>query len=206
MSGGWQALRETDRDLALALLFAPAASRDLIADRLSLAIEAETAMKLASEPMLAAIRLQWWVEAIQNVSGESVPLMERLLDHLDRGSLASADLVAQMELWQDRLSTSPENSPNARGDCWADCFGALLPPQEQAARQVGRALVDPDARIGDEALGLLATAEGRWLWMIGMLVRHRRATGGAHDDPLMAWRMVGWRFGFRQPLSPTTSR
>ena len=77
MSGGWQALRETDRDLALALLFAPAASRDLIADRLSLAIEAETAMKLASEPMLAAIRLQWWVEAIQNVSDESVPLMGR---------------------------------------------------------------------------------------------------------------------------------
>ena len=28
MSGGWQALRETDRDLALSLLFAPAASRD----------------------------------------------------------------------------------------------------------------------------------------------------------------------------------
>ena len=130
MSGGWQALRETDRDLALSLLFAPAASRDLIADKLSLAIEAETAMKLASEPILAAIRLQWWVEAIQNPSGESVPLMERLLDHMDRGSLASADLVAQMELWQDRLSASPEDSPNARGDCWADCFGALLPPQE----------------------------------------------------------------------------
>ena len=206
MSGGWQALRETDLDLALALLFAPAASRDLIADRLSLAIEAETAMKLASEPMLAAIRLQWWVEAIQNASGESVPLMERLLGHLDRGSLASADLFAQIKLWQDRLSTSPEDSPNARGDCWADCFGALLPQQEQAARQVGRALVDPDARIGDEALGLLATAEGRWLWMIGMLVRHRRATGGSQDAPLMAWLMVGWRFGFRRPLSPTTSR
>ena len=206
MSGGWQALRQTDRDLALALLFAPAASRDLIADRLSLAIEAETAIKLASEPMLAAIRLQWWVEAIQNASGDSVPLMERLLDHLDRGLLASADLVAQMGLWQDRLSTSPEDAPNAMGDCWADCFGALLPPQEHAARQVGRALVDPDARIGDEALGLLATAEGRWLWMLGMLVRHRRGSDASHDDSLIAWRMVGWRFGFRRPLSPMTSR
>ena len=78
MSTGWQALRETDRDLALALLFAPAASRDLLADRLSLAIEAETAINIASEPMLAAIRLQWWVEAIENKSGESVPLMARL--------------------------------------------------------------------------------------------------------------------------------
>ena len=206
MSGGWQALRQTDRDLALALLFAPAASRDLTADRLSLAIEAEAAMKLASEPMLAAIRLQWWVEAIINASGESVPLMERLLGHLNRGSLASADLVAQMTLWQNRLSTSPEDNPNAMGDCWADCFGALLPRQEQAARQVGRALVVPDAPIGDKALALLATAEGRWLWMIGMLVRHRRGPGAPHDDPLMVWRMLGWRFGYRRPSSPTTSR
>ena len=206
MSGGWQALRETDRDLALALLFAPAASRDLTADRLSLAIEAEAAMKLASEPMLAAIRLQWWVEAIQNASGESVPLMDRLLGHLDRGSLASVDLVAQIGFWQDRLFLSPANTPNAMGDCWADCFGALLPQQEQAARQVGRALVDPDARISEEALGLLATDERRWLWMIGMLVRHRRRSGASHDDPLMAWRMLGWRFGLMRPLSPTTSR
>ena len=199
MSSGWQALRETDRDLSLALLFAPAASRDPIADRLSLAIEAETAMKLASEPMLAAVRLQWWVEAIQNSSGDSVPLMGRLLGHLDRGSLASADLVAQMGLWQDRLSTSPGGASNAMGDCWADCFGALLPTQEQAAREVGRALVDPDARIGEETLGLLATAEGRWLWMIGMLVRHRRGSVASHDDPLMVWRMLGWRFGFGRP-------
>lgn len=206
MSAGWQALRETDRDLALALLFAPASSREVIADRLSLAIEAETAINLASEPMLAAIRLQWWVEAIEKRSGDSVPLMDRLLCHLDRGSLASADLVAQMGHWQDRLSRLPEDAHDAIGDCWADCFGKLLPSQEQAASQVGRALVDADARIGDEALGLLATAEGRWVWMIGLLVRHRRASGGSHDDPLMVWRMVGWRFAFRRPLSPTTSR
>ena len=115
---------------------------------------------------ISAIRLQWWVEAIEKRSGDSVPLMDRLLCHLDRGSLASADLVAQMGHWQDRLSRLPEDAPDAIGDCWADCFGKLLPSQEQAASQVGRALVDADARIGDEALGLLATAEGRWVWMI----------------------------------------
>ena len=118
MSTGWQALRETDRDLALALLFAPAASRDVLADRLSLAIEAETAINIASEPMLAAIRLQWWVEAIENKSGESVPLMERLLRHLDRGALGTADLVAQMGHWQDRLSTSPEDKSFSKEECF----------------------------------------------------------------------------------------
>ena len=45
-----------------------------------------------------------------------------------------------------------------------------------------------------------------WAWMIGMLVRHRRGSGASHDDPVMVWRMVGWRFCFRRPSSPTTSR
>ena len=154
--------------------------------------------------------MNWAMESASSSTPQkilgSVPLMGRLLAHLDEGTLASADLVAQIGLWQDRLCTSPDDASNAMGDCWADCFGGLLPPQEQAARKVGRALVDPDARIGDEALGFLATAEGWWLWMIGMLVRHRRRTGTSNDDPLMAWRMLGWRFGFKRPSSPTTSR
>ena len=103
MSAGWQALRATDRDLALALLFAPGASRELIADRMSLAIEAETALKLASEPMLAAIRLQWWVETIEQGSGGSVPLMQRLQRHLDSGAATPVALASQMGIWQDSL-------------------------------------------------------------------------------------------------------
>ena len=157
MSAGWQALRATDRDLALALLFAPGASRELIADRMSLAIEAETALKLASEPMLAAIRLQWWVEAIEQGSGGPVPLMQRLQRHLDSGAATPVALASQIGIWQDRLATAPEanpeTTPETNGACWAEFFGSLLPAQEQAARQVGRALVDSDARVGDEALG-----------------------------------------------------
>ncbi|MEC8146276.1 MAG: hypothetical protein VX073_06225 [Pseudomonadota bacterium] len=214
MSAGWQALRATDRDLALALLFAPGASRELIADRMSLAIEAETALKLASEPMLAAIRLQWWVEAIEQGSGGSVPLMQRLQRHLDSGAATPVALASQIGIWQDRLATAPEanpettaeTTPETTGACWAEFFGSLLPAQEQAARQVGRALVDSDARVGDEALGILARDDARWAWMIGLLARHRQTRGGSHDDPLMAWWMLGWRLGVRRPSSPTTSR
>lgn len=206
MSAGWQALRATDRDLALALLFAPGASRELIADRMSLAIEAETALKLASEPMLAAIRLQWWVEAIEQGSGGSVPLMQRLQRHLDSGAATPVALASQIGIWQDRLATAPEANPETTGACWAEFFGSLLPAQEQAARQVGRALVDSDARVGDEALGILARDDARWAWMIGLLARHRQTRGGSHDDPLMAWWMLGWRLGVRRPSSPTTSR
>lgn len=205
MNGGWVALRASeqpaDRELAMALLFAPAANRDCLADHLNLAIEAETALRVASEPMLAAIRLQWWVEAIGSMRHESVPLMERLVGHIETGRVSPEKLVSLVELWQDRLTTAPEDA----GSCWGAMLALMLPDQAAAAEQVGRALVEPDAVVGDEALHMLAGGETRWAWMLGLLARHRRKTGFSQEDPLLAWRMLGWRFGVRRPSSASTN-
>ena len=206
MKGGWLALRASnqasDRELAMALLFAPAATRDLLADQLSLAIEAETALRLASEPMLAAIRLQWWAEAIETGRHDSVPLMQRLVGHMESGALSADYLTTVVGLWQDRLTSAPEDA----GSCWGGMMAMMLPDKPAAAEQVGRALVEADAVVGDEALHLLATGQSRWAWMLGVLARHRRHRVAPVDDPLMVWRMVGWRFGIRRPSSGTTSR
>lgn len=211
MSTGWQTLRASDhrvdQDFALALLFAPSTGRDLVADRLLLSIEAESSMQIASEPMLAAIRLQWWVEAIETGRHESVPLVERLLHHIAAGRVTAEELTSQIGLWQDRLASSPEDT----GGCWGAMFAMLLPGQAEAAAQVGQALVDPEATVGEEALHLLAGRDSRWVWMLGLLTRHRRQNAvtqdsTAHDDPLLVWRMLGWRFGIRRPSSATTSR
>lgn len=202
MTGGWQALRASDRDIALALLFAPSAQRELIADRLHLAIETENALRLASEPMLAAIRLQWWVEAIETRRHESVPLMERLIAHINAGNVLADDLLSQVGLWQDRLASAPEDAAG----CWGAMLAMLVPDQAAAAEQVGRGLARPDSIVGDEALHLLATGQTRWAWIMGVLARHRRNGANRQEDPLLIWRMVGWRFGIRLPSSATTSR
>lgn len=202
MTGGWQALRASDPDIALALLFAPSAQRELIADRLHLAIESENALRLATEPMLAAIRLQWWVEAIETRRHESVPLMERLIAHIDAAAVRADDLVSQVGLWQDRLASAPEDA----GGCWGALLALLVPDQAAAAEQVGHALAQPGAMVGDEALHLLATGQTRWVWMMGVLARHRQNGAGQREDPLLIWRMLGWRFGIRLPSSSTTSR
>lgn len=202
MTGGWQALRASDRDIALALLFAPSSRRDLISDRLHLAIEAENALRLASEPMLAAIRLQWWVEAIETRRHESVPLMERLITHIDANHVSAEELSSQVGLWQDRLTSAPEDA----GGCWGSMFAMLIPDQPAAAAQVGRAFIEDDNIVGEEALHLLANGQVRWAWMLGVLARHRRNIGHVQDDPLLVWRMLGWRLGIRLPSSVTTSR
>ena len=110
MTDGWRDLRNTDRDLAFCLLFASAPRRDLLADRLMLAHEAESAIRVASEPLLAAIRLQWWYDALETRRHEKVPLMMRLLSHIESGRLTVEDINTQLALWQDRLQHETDDA------------------------------------------------------------------------------------------------
>ncbi|MEC8643489.1 MAG: hypothetical protein VXZ67_11295 [Pseudomonadota bacterium] len=200
----WRALRDTDRDLALCLLFSPADGRAALADRLNLALEAENSVRVASEPMLAAIRLQWWVDAIEAGRHENVPLMHRLLIHMETGKLQSEELLAQLAIWQDRLADETITA----GGCWQVFFGMLAGTDgaRQAAGPVGRAMYDPaqDAKLDNGLLSGLRTRQHRWIWMAGQLARHRQSGKYREDDALLVWRMLGWRLGFRPPSPPSS--
>lgn len=200
----WRALRNTDRDLALCLLFSPAAGRAVLADRLNLALEAENSVRTASEPMLAAIRLQWWVDAIEAGRHENVPLMRRLSTHFETGGLRPDELLAQLALWQDRLADDSITS----GACWQGLFEMLAVTNgaRSAAGLVGRAIYDPvqAANLDGDRLAVLRTHQFRWIWMAGLLARHRLSAKFHDDDPFLVWRMLGWRFGIRLP-SPSSS-
>ena len=209
MTDSWQALREVDRNLALCLLFSPANGRALLADRLSLACETEAALHLASEPVLAAIRLQWWVDATEARRHDSVPLMQRLVTHLEAGSLSEDQILAQIGLWQDRIA---DTSMTSR-DCWARFFVMLANANEDETIQVAAGLAgeacgqpqgscsDPD----DEAIAPLRTRRHQWMWMCALAARHRASASYVRDDPMMVWRMLSWRLGITKP-SPRTSR
>ena len=68
MQDSWQIVRANDRQLALCLLFAPSADRQLLADIFCLANELENAIRIPSEIILAAIRLQWWHDALADMT------------------------------------------------------------------------------------------------------------------------------------------
>ena len=188
MSGAWPSLREADRELALALLISPAKKRDILADRLNLALECESAIHIASEPMLAAIRLQWWVEAIETGRHEQVPLMLRLSARIEAGEVDSASLTEQIGLWQDRLASAPEDS----GSCWAGCFAMLAPHHTEAAKTTANGLFGDGPPPDTAMLASLGGSETRWLWMLAKLCHHRQRHTG-REDPLLVWRMLAWR-------------
>jgi len=205
MTGGWRDLRGTDRDLAFCLLFAPASRRDMLADRLLLAHETESAIRVTSEPMLAAIRMQWWDDALETRRHENVPLMIRLLSHIDSDRLAVEDLKAQLALWQDRL----QQDMHGASGCWRDFFQQFAVTDEArvSAGSVGTAFGDPDhvAGILDRHLVHLDTTDCRWIGMLGLLLRYRRAVPAGDAEPMLVWRMLGWRYGIRRPpAQPTT--
>lgn len=210
MSTGWQALRELDRDLALALLFAPVKNRELLSNITALACEAEAALKVASEPMLAAIRLQWWVEAVETGQTDQVPLAARLVVDIEAGSISKPDILGVIGLWQDRLSSDPEDGAG----CWGETFAvmarltdrgangrgsvAAIETISDIANRIGHAQICDHAHLTTDDFELIDTPQYRWLLMLALQALYRQH-GGQAESPLLIWRMLAWKYGFIRP-------
>ena len=211
----WLALRETDHPLACCLLFASAGWRDVLADLLSLAHECEAAVRIPSESMLAAIRLQWWVDALAANDPTVAPLVGRLYHHFASGRLRlelTHDLIG---LWQDRL----HSAPNDAGSCWSQAFVMLVGLQgrdDLAVQSAGLGQLfangagpvsqsdgsndaPSDGPSDVKALRRIVDADSRWLFMLACLLRYTGKSPRSGDDRLLVWRMVGWRWGVRLP-------
>ena len=151
MAGGWSELREKERELALCLLFAREDTREWLADILLLALELEASSRLPSEPMLCAIRLQWWAEAVEgDASGES-PLVDRLRSHIGAGVVTRAGLISIITLWQDRLADERITT----GACWGSLFkfmaGAVLDARAASSSRATGATGRTKGKVADGA-------------------------------------------------------
>ena len=49
-----------------------------------LAIALDVALHTPNEPLLAAIRIQWWADTLKKTSDQNVPLVARLQSHYQR--------------------------------------------------------------------------------------------------------------------------
>ena len=104
MSEPYTQLRKRARSLALATLFDKPAQRDMICDLLLLGLELEKIRAIASEPMLAMIRMQWWYDlfANQTLSAEASDFAYRLY-HDEK--ISNNALLALIEETQGSLQT-----------------------------------------------------------------------------------------------------
>ena len=208
----WQSLRQTDHDIALCLLFTTAKNRPVIADIFSLAHELENAIRIPSEMMLAAIRLQWWSDALTSDEESNVPLMQRLQQHMTTTSLTRSDLITLVEAWQNRLTDDNLDASSSWTTCWqlaarlshkngqddADIndIARVIGDAFIAIRSGSQSITPPSMQMLQQLKG--GTGEYRWLYLAGCLARYQLQSG-QRDDPLLAWRLLCWRFGVKPP-------
>jgi 15-cis-phytoene synthase len=89
-------LRHADPDRFFCTLFAPAEKRESLALLYLFNNELARAREVASEPMLALIRLQWWREVVEG-QRKKHDIATPLRDAIEAGLFDAADLAALIE-------------------------------------------------------------------------------------------------------------
>jgi phytoene synthase len=135
-------VRRTDRDRFLGALFAPEPQRaDLLA---ILAFDHELARTrtVTREPMLAAIRLQWWREAAAEAAGSDKPrahpLVESLSETIRRHRMAPDAFIALVDAREEAVEGALDVVRT--GHALADLELAVLGIADAATRTAARAV------------------------------------------------------------------
>ena len=105
-----QLVRAHDRDDYLAGLFAPADRRPYLFALYAFALEIARVKMLVKEPMTGAIRLQWWLEAIEGLRAEEAaanPVMTALQDAARQTNVSLAPLTDAVEAREAELRGTP---------------------------------------------------------------------------------------------------
>lgn len=133
-------VRERDRDLWLASLFALQPARRHIHAIYAYAIETSDVRAKVTQPLLGEMRLRWWADAIEaaDSAGEGSrahPLADALLDTIARFNLPRAEIVALAEARMrfDLYDDPPETTADVEDYCRA----TVAAPMRWAARILG---------------------------------------------------------------------
>ena len=198
MTQAYQELRKTARALALASLFDKPDERDVICDLLQLGLELEKIIEIASEPMLAMIRMQWWVDLFDkdSLSDEAPDFAKRLYN---APAIATNDISSIVQETQDSLqSPNPEMA-------WARLFIVMANANswqidETIMKQLGRnlgALYQEEGDyqpIDDRDIKKASAGTYGFPRLVNLLVS-RQISGKPNQDFLLVFRYL-WRVLF----------
>ena len=203
------------RPLALCLMFESIENQLMAASIFDLAIALDAALHIPSESLLAAIRIQWWADALAQTTEQNVPLVACLQSqyHIRNNFLNQLhDIISE---WQTACHSETRDSSEGWVAVWR--LIALHLGHKTAVDQaalIGRELYF--ATLGQKYGGLDGNSdikslrkndrkeERTLLYLSACLSRklqgsqnsNLNATRISHDagldDPLLVWRILVW--------------
>lgn len=200
-------LKRTDEDRWLATRYAPAADRELLVAIYLFHQELQRALS-AKEAMLGKIRIQWWRETLEQVSGKGALRRHDLAEELARVTKGRADLIAPMNALIDRYDDIVDDHLHAGGHKpESDHEARHLAAEASLARLAGLALdagatreqLDALTRCGEAHLAMVAQlpdASGKW----------NAAREAVRTLPAQLWPAIAHLATAGKPATPTPLR
>jgi hypothetical protein len=203
------------RPLALCLMFESTENQLMAASVFDLAIALDAALHIPSESLLAAIRIQWWADALAKTTEQHVPLLACLQSQYNSRDNFLSQLLDIISEWQTACHYETRDSSEGWVAVWR--LIALHLGHKTAVDQaavIGRELYF--ATLGQKYGGLVVNIdiktlrkndreeERTLLYLSACLSRklqggqnlNLNATRKSHyaglDDPLLVWRILVW--------------
>ena len=208
---------ELGRPLALCLMFETAENQIIAASIFELAIALDAALSIPKEALLAAIRIQWWVDALSKSTDQNVTLLAQLQVQFQTRHELQPQLQEMASKWCLACYNEDRNSAAGWAEAWRIVAIQLghLETSEQAA-QIGISMhyktrrhedVKHSASINSiDIKALKKNDQGElrsWLYMVACLNlrlhndltnRDSKSAYRSFDDPTLIWRILGWHF------------
>jgi hypothetical protein len=204
------ALRDSDhpfgRPLALCLMFEPANYQSLAASIFDLAIALDSALHIPSESLLAAIRVQWWVDALSDSTAQTAPLVSQLHAQFQTYDGLQSDIIDLIGHWQ--TAYHDENRDNSDG--WAAVWALVAKHMGQAAQSaiatdIGHQLHhairghEPHAAkpLNRQKISALrrddAGQKRSFLYLAACWLRYIQRPNADANHPALVWKMLAWQ-------------
>ena len=204
------ALRDSDHPLgsplALCLMFEPANDQLLAALIFDLAIALDSALHIPSESLLAAIRVQWWVDALSDNNAQTAPLVTQLHSQFQTHDGLQSDTIDLIGQWQ--TACHDENRDNSDG--WAAVWALVAKHMGQAAQlaiateignQLHRAILGYEshaaAPLNRRQISALrrndAGQKRSFLYLAACWLRYMQRPNTDANHPALMWHMLAWQ-------------
>ncbi|MEC8109113.1 MAG: hypothetical protein VX106_01715 [Pseudomonadota bacterium] len=195
------------RPLALCFAFEPANTQFIAATCLELGFTLDTALATPSESALAMIRLQWWIDSIQDTAPAHVPLAQNLHFLIENQPNIGDQLVSVIGHWQSACHDDNRNSQQGWQALW-QLLGKTLGHDADTVASIGIFCLSSDAPCPADMhdktrlLALRRTVPAgysQWVYLLACFGIYLQQLGENHqanaDFTLLGWRLLMWWLG-----------
>ena len=193
--------------LALCFVFEPADTQFLAATYLELGFTLDTALATPSDSLLAVIRLQWWIDAIQDIAPARAPLVQNLRILIENQPDIGDQLITVIGHWQNACYDENRNSQKGWQALW-QLIGKKHSHNSNKVASIGVFCLSSDApcpvdihdKMGLLALRQTTSTDGeQWVYLLACFGVYRRNLGQHYQKKgqftLLGWRLLLWWLG-----------